>query len=104
MLEGWPGKQWWYPPDFMPPTLELSHPHFIGYEASARLSELAKDHPGLIESRRKGKYTERRIRMEAVHGYAESLGSLPFGFFLRRQLATRSISEASARQPGIFDL
>lgn len=50
--------RWWLPQDFMRPELgEL----FVGYEASARLSELAKLYPDKIESRRQGKYMARRL-------------------------------------------
>mgnify|MGYP007083469130 CR=1 FL=1 len=53
-----PGK-WYYPPDFM----QNNH-CFVGYEASARLSELAKKYPDEIESDRRGKYIYRRVRPE----------------------------------------
>lgn len=47
---------WFRPADFMQPELgEL----FVGYEASARLSELAKQFPRAINSRQSGKYIER---------------------------------------------
>jgi len=50
--------RWWLPQDFMRPELgEL----FVGYEASARLSELAKLYPEKIESKRQGKYMARRL-------------------------------------------
>lgn len=50
-----PGR-WWLPQDFMSDDLGSD---FVGYEASARLSELAKD--GKVESRRSGKYLARRL-------------------------------------------
>lgn len=39
---------------------------FVGYEASARLSELAHDYPAMIESRNDGKQKVRRIKTSAV--------------------------------------
>ncbi len=60
---------WFYPPDFMPPTISISHPHFVGYEASARFSELAKKYPEMIESRRDGKYFYRRIKVENIGNF-----------------------------------
>lgn len=50
-----PGR-WWLPHDFMQPDLAEN---FVGYEASARLSELAK--MGKLESKRDGKYIARRL-------------------------------------------
>lgn len=59
-----PQQVWWYAPDFMKNDLgEL----FVGYEASARLSELAREYPAIIGSRRhptEGKYMQRRIMWE----------------------------------------
>ena len=50
-------KEWWLPQDFQRNGLgEL----FVGYEASARLSELAKDF-NCIESEQFGKYKRRKI-------------------------------------------
>lgn len=49
---------WYFPYDFM--QNGLGH-LFVGYEASARLSELAKENPKMIESMRDGKYFKRRI-------------------------------------------
>jgi len=37
---------------------------FVGYEASARLSELQRENPSIFESRREGKFIERRICLE----------------------------------------
>lgn len=54
-------KQWWYPPDFMQ---QSNGDFFVGYEASARLSELADKYPDMVESVRHGKYMLRRIRWE----------------------------------------
>lgn len=56
-------QEWFIPPDFMAQSLgDL----FVGYEASARFSELAKQNPYMIESKHDGKYTKRRIRWEAM--------------------------------------
>ena len=45
MLHG-PRDKWWLPQDFM-----RGGPYFVGYEASARLSELAADYPEMIETK-----------------------------------------------------
>lgn len=54
-------RNWFYPPDFMREGLG---DYFVGYEASARLSELASKYPDMIESEKRGKYIYRRIRWE----------------------------------------
>lgn len=51
-----PDKQWWLPQDFMQPG-DL----FVGYEASARLSEIATLYPQMVQSERAGRYMKRRI-------------------------------------------
>jgi len=52
-------KKWFYPYDFA----DVSR---VGYEASARFSELGRDYPDMIESMRDGKYIKRRIRWETI--------------------------------------
>lgn len=61
MLHGPKGK-WWYPYEFMHEGTR----YFVGYEASARLSELAHDYPEMIETKQEGKYKVRRIKTENV--------------------------------------
>lgn len=56
-----PSKEWWLPTDFM-----KQDEFFVGYEASARLSELQRNYPDIFETRPAGKYKERRMRFE--HG------------------------------------
>lgn len=51
---------WWLPPDFMRADPEF----FVGYEASARLSELQREYPSAFESRKEGKYLARRMLFE----------------------------------------
>lgn len=62
-------KVWWYPPDFM-----QSDANFVGYEASARMSELQKEYPEMVETRRAeaprdAKYKERRIKWEEMNNW-----------------------------------
>lgn len=64
-------QAWFIPPDFMDPNLDYL---FVGYEASARFSELAKKHPEMMESRPSTKYVKRRIRWESMDQW---FGSLP---------------------------
>jgi hypothetical protein len=75
-----PEKEWWYAPDFQQPDLGQ---FFVGYEASARISELPKHYPGKFEFERKGKYRYVRLKRDSVpipdgkvccrHGYSPEM-------------------------------
>ena len=66
-----PDKKWWFPYDFMDgdPLGGL----FVGYEASARLSELAKRYPAMVDSENAGKYVRRRLRFETIDQWLPDL-------------------------------
>jgi len=56
-----PERHWWFAGDFMQPRLSNKHKHFVGYEASARMSDTvsmfnADDKPKLFVVRRKEKF------------------------------------------------
>lgn len=68
-----PDTKWWLPTAFMRPA---AAEFFVGYEASARFSELASDYPDMFESRRNGKYIERRIKFETMPEWIKSIGVL----------------------------
>lgn len=56
-------KKWWFAKDFqLPEQGEL----FVGYEATARLAEMGKLYPEMIESQHEGKFVKRRLRVEDV--------------------------------------
>ena len=46
---------------------------YVGYEATARMSELASKFPDMIESMSEGKYKKRRIRWETMSAWFEDL-------------------------------
>lgn len=52
--------RWFFPYDFMKPDLKEL---FVGYEASARLSELTKKYPLMFLSENAGKYIRRKLNM-----------------------------------------
>lgn len=54
-------KTWWLPSDFM-----KGGQYFVGYEASARLSELQSENPDMFESKRIGRFMARRLCFETV--------------------------------------
>ena len=54
MLEN-PQIKWWYAKDFQ------HEPYFVGYEASARMSELARMYPDLIIVEQDGRFRTLRI-------------------------------------------
>lgn len=60
MSRGFTGM-WYTPSIFMKPELGR---YFVGYEAGARLSELAKKYPLMIETKQDGKYKARRINFK----------------------------------------
>jgi len=63
-------RKWWYPPHFMSESLGQ---FFVGYEASARLSELASKYPSMVESRKVDKYMWRRIKWEERDRWIDQL-------------------------------
>lgn len=54
-------KEWWKPQDIM--NVE-DQSLFVGYEASARLSELASDYPQMIATKKEGRFYLRKMRLE----------------------------------------
>lgn len=46
---------WWYAKDFQ------QDPYFVGYEASARMSELAQMYPDILISERDGRFRTLRV-------------------------------------------
>lgn len=83
-------QEWFFPYDFMPPKLPLTHDLCVGYEASARLTELATDYPDMIESQPDGKYKKRRVRWETM---AQWFPNLPkdLRYAMHRTGVTRGI-------------
>lgn len=62
---------WWYAKDFMPPSIGFDHPHFVGYEASARMSDVVSEYPELFEVSKDGKYRTIRLRFEKISLYPD---------------------------------
>ena len=88
-------QEWWRPPDFMKEELgEL----FVGYEASARLSDLAHDFPAMIETRLRGNHKERRIRWETKDQWAFLLPPAI------RDIINRSLPPAFKNKEAVPDL
>lgn len=63
-------KEWFYPYDFM--TDDLGD-NFVGYEATARLSEVTRKFPLMFEVKNDGKYKVRRFRFEAIPALLNSV-------------------------------
>ena len=64
-------KDWFYPQDFM--KQDLPTDLFVGYDAGARVAELGKLYPEMIESVRDGKYMKRRIRFDNFSTFFNTL-------------------------------
>lgn len=57
-----PDKQWWLAVDFMQPGMgDLA----VGYEATARLTELVNENPEMFEVQRQGRFRAVRLKFEA---------------------------------------
>lgn len=65
VMENNPNKIWWFAHEFMGNHDIKGNKFFIGYECSARLSQLAQN-TDLIESRRIGRFKVRRYRFENI--------------------------------------
>lgn len=66
-----PEKVWWVAQDFMPPAVAKDDPLHVGYEATARLSELIKKYnpedgetPPVFGIERHGKFRVVRVKWE----------------------------------------
>lgn len=84
-------QTWFFPYDFMPPRLPMEHECFVGYEATARISELADKFPEMIEKGREGKYRKIRFRFENTQ---EIIAKLPidWSLFVRKEFNKNGIS------------
>ena len=50
--------------DFMPPQIGFNDECFVGYEASARMSDVASDYPDLVETGKDGRFRTLRLRID----------------------------------------
>ncbi len=74
-----PEKSWWIAQDFMPPAIEKSHPHHVGYEATARMSDLLnrygqEDKVAVFEVTKLNKFRAVRVKWE---NFEQSLKDYP---------------------------
>lgn len=53
-----PEKEWWYASDFQKGA------YFVGYEASARMSDVARLYPKMVEVGRDGRFRTLRLKQE----------------------------------------
>ncbi len=68
-----PSQHWWVASDFMPPTMAMDHPLCVGYEATARLSDLltrynksGDDEYEAFETKREQKFRLVRFKYETM--------------------------------------
>lgn len=66
LMESNPSKIWWFAHEFMGFHNIKGNKFFIGYECSARLSELSNN-TQLTETRRASRYKVRRYRFENIN-------------------------------------
>lgn len=53
-----PEKEWWYASDFQ------KGQYFVGYEASARMSDVARLYPKMVEVGRDGRFRTLKLKQE----------------------------------------
>lgn len=70
LMRAYPDKEWWRASDFQKP--DLPGHLFVGYEATARISELSKMSPRVVDVEREG-----RFRLIRLHREEEKPRSLP---------------------------
>lgn len=88
MARGEPSK-FWRASDFMAQGMgEL----FVGYEASARLSDLNRNYPGIFEIKNDGKYRTCRLRREDVNSWWSSLPKYLQETMTREHVIPKAIS------------
>lgn len=56
-------ERWFYAPDFQRPG--MPEQDFVGYEASARMSDIMHQYPGLVDVKKEGKYRYLRLKAPA---------------------------------------
>lgn len=59
-------KEWWYATDFMQPKCNFDSPFYVGYEASARMSQMMHNYPFMFEVAKDGKYRILRFKFEEL--------------------------------------
>lgn len=59
-------KEWWYAYDFIGDVNGI----FVGHRAPARISELARMYPEMIETQREGRLHKYRFRFENIDGFS----------------------------------
>jgi hypothetical protein len=62
-------KKWWSAKDFQ----QMNTPHFVGYEATARMSEVINNYPQLVERGRDGRFRTLRIKWEDIDLWISTL-------------------------------
>lgn len=82
--------------DFMPPRIGFDDECFVGYEATARMSEVARDYPELVEAGKDGKYRTLRFRFENLN---RALPLLSAGM---RELVMGELIRAGVKPEGVL--
>lgn len=66
-----PSKEWWYAPDFQRPNTPSQF--YVGYEATARISDILREYSGLMEVKRDGRF--RYIKLKPTDQIPDSVPS-----------------------------
>lgn len=87
-----PEVKWWYAKDFMQPNLG---DFFVGYEATARMSELVQDYPDMFEVRKDGRFRTVRFKFEDKEKF------LPM-FFRKEEMLSELLAHKCNKKRGFF--
>lgn len=80
---------YYYAKEFMHPTMDFSHQCYVGYEATARLSEITQELPDVFERIKDGRFKAQRINFHTSHLW---LKELPEDLY---QIALRELKPAA---------
>lgn len=66
-----PSKEWWYAPDFQRPNMPSDL--YVGYEATARISDVIREYPSLLDVKRDGRF--RYVKLRPTAEFSDSVPS-----------------------------
>lgn len=98
MLYRMQDQLWFLAGDF----IRLGSPLNVGYEASARLSELVKRYPSAFASEPYRNFKKRRLRFETIDQWFELLDKDLRWCFHNRQVTPETVGKLQYQKPNLF--
>lgn len=97
------GKEWFMAGDFQEPAISISNPLFVGWEASARMTDLRNTYPEMVESKKQGKYRWLKFRYDNTVAMFKTLPP-EWISFLKSEFEANGITykiERKTYEPGV---